>query len=327
MKQFFPNSKIVTALNENFLIQVSRIEFLPLGADRNAEVYKVESEDGRKYFLKLKQNYNKQMSLAITRLLHEKGIEEVILPIQTIHETDTYSTEGITFIIYPFIEGEDGFTRRLTKDQWIQLGSTLRQIHELKLSVSLQSQMKRETYSNRWREAVRKLVLQGSNADEIALKLLQFMNEKREIIDRLVSHAEELSEKVKNLPSEFVLCHADIHGGNVLIDNQNKIYIVDWDDPIMAPKERDLMFIGGGVGNIWNNPQDEEFFYQGYGETEINKTILSYYRFERIVVDIAEFYEEMFFMPGKEEKITVYEMFIAMFNPNGVVDIAFQSLK
>ena len=33
------------------------------------------------------------------------------------------------------------------------------------------------------------------------------------------------------------------------------IYIVDWDEPIMAPKERDLMFIGGGVANVWNKPR------------------------------------------------------------------------
>lgn len=31
----------------------------------------------------------------------------------------------------------------------------------------------------------------------------------------------------------------------------------------MAPKERNLMFIGGGVANVWNNPREEKFFYKG----------------------------------------------------------------
>ena len=57
----------------------------------------------------------------------------------------------------------------------------------------------------------------------------------------------------------------------------------------MAPKERDLMFIGGGVANVWNNPHEEEFFYKGYGKTKINRLILAYYRHERIVEDIAEY--------------------------------------
>ena len=36
--------------------------------------------------------------------------------------------------------------------------------------------------------------------------------------------------------AEFVLCHSDIHGGNVLIDGNDAIYIVDWDEPIIALK-------------------------------------------------------------------------------------------
>ena len=28
----------------------------------------------------------------------------------------------------------------------------------------------------------------------------------------------------------------------------------------MAPKERDLMFIGGGVANVWNHPSEEIAF-------------------------------------------------------------------
>ncbi len=60
-----------------------------------------------------------------------------------------------------------------------------------------------------------------------------------------------------------MLCHSDIHGGNVLIAENDALYIVDWDEPIMAPKERDLMFIGGGIANVWNKPHEEESFLPG----------------------------------------------------------------
>ena len=40
-----------------------------------------------------------------------------------------------------------------------------------------------------------------------------------------------------------------VHAGNVLLGDNDKLAIVDWDNPIMAPKERDLMFVGGGIGD------------------------------------------------------------------------------
>ena len=59
----------------------------------------------------------------------------------------------------------------------------------------------------------------------------------------------------------------------MLIDGKGDLYIVDWDAPIMAPKERDLMFIGGGVANVWNNPHEEDCFIKGM---EIARSIKSY---------------------------------------------------
>ena len=152
------------------------------------------------------------------------------------------------------------------------------------------------------------------------------MKEHRPVIHRLVDRAESLSQKLQEQSPEFVLCHSDIHGGNVLIDENGSIYIVDWDDPIMAPKERDLMFIGGGVANVWNNPHEEEFFYKGYGKTEINRLILAYYRHERIVEDIAEYGQALLLTTaGGEDRLEMYKQFIGMFEPNGVVDIAFKT--
>lgn len=194
--------------------------------------------------------------------------------------------------MYPFIEGQNGFCYNLTEDQWITLGKTLRKIHELDLPQSIKDQIRKEIYSPKSREYFRSLdayLDMDLKGDEITLKLQAFMREHKAIIHRLVNQAELLSQEILKQSHELVLCHSDIHTGNVLIDESNAIYIVDWDEPIMAPKELDLMFIGGGVANVWNSPREEAIFYKGYGKTTINRKILAYYRHERIVQDTVEY--------------------------------------
>lgn len=127
----------------------------------------------------------------------------------------------------------------------------------------------------------------------------------------------------QNQPSQFVLCHSDLHGGNILLDESNALYIVDWDEPIMAPKERDLMFIGGGVANVWNKPHEVDLYYQGYGKTCVNLLLLAYYRHERIVEDIAIYGQQLLLSgAGGQDRMKWYEEFIAQFEPQGVVEIA-----
>ena len=199
----------------------------------------------------------------------------------------------------------------------------------LDLPPSIKDQIRKETYSSKWREAVARfmrILMQDLAGDETALKLQAFMKEHEAIIHRLVNRAESLSQIIQEQSPEFVLCHSDIHGGNVLIDESGAIYIVDWDEPIMAPKERDLMFIGGGVANVWNNPHEEEFFYKGYGKTNINRAILAYYRHERIVQDIVEYGQALLLTSGGgEDRLEMYKQFMGMFEANGVVDIAFKT--
>jgi spectinomycin phosphotransferase len=111
-----------------------------------------------------------------------------------------------------------------------------------------------------------------------------------------------------------------------LIENDNTLYVVDWDDPIMAPKERDLMFIGGGVADVWNKRHEETIFYNGYGETEVNMTILAYYRHERVVEDIAEYSQHLLLTAAESDaRLEMYKHLIAMFEPSGVIDIAFKT--
>ncbi len=327
MKQTLSDQRIIDCLNANYGIKVARLTFLPLGADLNASVYKAETHDQSSYFIKLKRGHHHDISATIIALLHDAGIQQIIPPIKTKHGQPIQHIDDFTLIVSPFVEGKDGFSRDLTDEQWMTLGAVMKQIHKIDVPPSIQRMIRREDYASKWREAVRSLyvhIKSELSGDEIALKLIAFMKKNSVTIHRLVDRAEQLGKQIQEQLPEFVLCHSDIHGGNVLMDGNDIIYMVDWDDPIMAPKERDLMFIGGGVANIWNRPHEEKYFYKGYGKTEINRTILAYYRHERIVEDIA-LYGQQLLLTSVGNRIESYKHFIAQFEPQGVVDIAFET--
>lgn len=320
---------LINCLNTNYGIAAATLTLLPLGADMDASVYKAETLDRQSYFVKLKHGHHPDISVKLLALLQASGIQEIIPPIKTIDGKLIQHINDSTLIVYPFVNGQNGFCCYLNDNQWIVLGKALKQLHELDVPLLIKDQIRKETYSSKWQDAVRSLdthIDENLTGDEIALELQAFMKAHRSIIHRLVDRAEFLSKKIQEQSPEFVLCHSDIHGGNVLIDERGTIFIVDWDEPIMAPKERDLMFIGGGVANVWNNPRQEEFFYKGYGKTNINKAILAYYRHERILEDIVEYCEALLFTSdGGEDRLEMYKQFLGMFEPNGVVDIAFKT--
>ncbi len=81
------------------------------------------------------------------------------------------------------------------------------------------------------------------------------------------------------MQTENALCHSDLHAGNVLSEPDGGFYIVDWDEPVLAPKERDLMFIGGGYWGDCQLPQAEALFYRGYGTTDVDLCALASYHY------------------------------------------------
>lgn len=330
MKQKANMSKIIDFLNSKYDIATTHLTLLPLGADMDASVYKAEADDEKAYFIKVKKGYHSNVAVTLLAFLQASGIQQIISPIQGREGRVIHYIDDFTLIVYPFVRGQNAFCYPLNEVQWINLGQALKQIHQLNVPQSIKDHIKRETYSSEWRDIVRSLNRMDGNFayDEIALQLQTFMNENSEIIHRLVYGSECLSQTIQEKSTEFVLCHSDIHGGNVLIDEKGAIYIVDWDEPIMAPKERDLMFIGGGVANVWNQQHEEQLFYKGYGKTAIDREILAYYRYERIIRDIAEYCKALLGTGGmEEERQTMYKQFVDMFAPNGVVDIAFRTGK
>jgi spectinomycin phosphotransferase len=125
-----------------------------------------------------------------------------------------------------------------------------------------------------------------------------------------------------------VLCHTDLHAGNILIAAGGGLYVVDWDELRLAPRERDLMFVGAGVGGVWNKPEEEALFYRGYGPVEVDGQVLAYYRYERIVQDVAAYCSHVFLSGRRDEdRSRGLRQLESQFHPGNVVEIAHRTYE
>ena len=116
------------------------------------------------------------------------------------------------------------------------------------------------------------------------------------------------------------------NGGNILIctDGQPPVlYIVDWDDVLLAPKESDLMFIGGGIDEIWKTERERAVFYQGYGEGEMNLTALASHRYERVIEALVVISEQLVLTDeGGANRERSDGWFQSNFEPEATIEIA-----
>jgi spectinomycin phosphotransferase len=321
------NEKIIASLYDQYGLAAGEVTFLPLGADANTAVYRIVAADQRPYFLKLRGGFD-ETSVMLPRFLHDQGIPHIIPPIPTTSGQMWGKLDAFAIILYPFIEGQNGFKANLTDEQWIEFGAAFKQIHTVSAPPELTDRIQRETYSPKWREIVKGFqarVERETFADPISAGLAALLNAQRAVIDDLVARSERLGQMLQSNPPETVICHTDIHAGNLLITAQGDFYIVDWDAPILAPKERDLMFIGGGIGRL-DSSQEQALFYRGYGQTQIDFNALAYYRYERIVEDFAAYAEEILVSGrGDQDRAEGLRRVSSQFLPNAVIEVAYRT--
>lgn len=323
------DTTIRTCLHDAFGLPITQITFLPIGWVHNA-AYQLTAANGDRYFLKLRRGTFNQVAVAVPAFLHAQGIQQVMTPIATKTQALWVHAHDFDWILYPFFDGKTGFATPLSKTQWIALGQSLKAIHPTPVPTDLAKDLPQESYSPRWRDSVKALqqrVEDGSYPDPIAASLAAFWQTKQDEIQLFVERAEQLAQRLQQPVGDLVICHTDLHAGNVLVGEDNTLTIVDWDEPLLARKERDLLFIGGGIGGIWNTDQESAWFYQGYGPTEIDLVALSYYRYERIIVDIAEVAERIFGQQGSVEERQKGLALIKQFLSNNVVEIAHRTYR
>ncbi len=313
-------------LLDSYDLTIQAVEFLPLGADMHTAVYRVTTPTGRPYFLKLRRGAFDEIAVLVPVFLHAQGARQVMVPLANRAGRYWSHAHHFHWMLYPFMAGRDGYETGLSAAQWITLGANLAIIHRAVPPPDLEARLPRETYSPALRDAVRAYdaqVEQTTYSDPLAAQFAALWTHQRAEIRRVVERAEQLAALLRERAIAFVICHSDLHPGNLLIGEHDTLAIVDWDNPTLAAKERDLLFVGGGSGGTWNTPAEDALFYQGYGTAPIDPLALSYYHYERIVADFAAYAEELLGVLGSTEDRTRSLGHIrAQFEPRGVIALA-----
>ncbi|RIK37773.1 MAG: phosphotransferase [Chloroflexi bacterium] len=328
-KPDLPDECLVACLQEAYGLRIDGVSFLPLGADFSAAVYRVVARDGRSYFVKLRRGRFDEVSVILPKLLHDQGVTQVIPPIATKTGQLWTHLDDHHLILYSFVEGGNGFEVELAPHDWSELGTALRRIHTVTLPAEIRQRIPQESYTPRWRNTLKVFldeVEKKEYADPDAAQLAALLRAKRSELEHVIARSEALSRVVQAKALPFVLCHTDIHSWNLLLEHNGGLYIVDWDMPMLSPKERDLMFLVDGVGGIWQGTDGDAQFYEGYGGARADPVALAYYRYERGIEDIVVTAEQIFLTKeGGTDRAEGIQHLLTAFSPGGAIALAYRS--
>jgi len=325
------HATIIAALHAHYGISIAALTFLPIGNDSASSVYRVDATNGATYFLKARTGAGFSVpSLAVPRYFHDQGVSHIVAPIPAITQTLWVSVDDFALSLYPFIDGHIGADVGLSERHWRAFGALMKQIHSSQLPPDLVQIVPREPFIPTRRSVIADLeaaISKQTFANPMERELAAFWHARQHEIRTLVDRADALGRQLRQATAPLVVCHADMHTWNVLLDTAQQLWLVDWDETILALKERDLMFVVAGIGGDQVGPHETACFLQGYGGTAIDPRALAYYRYAWAVQDMAAYGEEVFFLPdlGEETRRDAVRGFIGLFDPGNIVDLAFAS--
>jgi spectinomycin phosphotransferase len=309
-------------LQDQYDLSPTTLTFLPLGRDYDAGIYRVGSERGAAYALKVTSRPLCEPRCLAPRYLSDQGVASVVAPIPTSSGALWIRLSDWTLIVYPWISGESSLTG-MTDEQWKRVGNIFQRIHQVIVPLGGFVPLRKETFDPtayvRWVRAfeTRHAGAQGGGASQGVLRASWAAHQPT--IQTVVNSLERLAAVLQSRPFPYVICHADLHARNLIRDRAGEVFVIDWDEVMLAPKERDFIFV---------RPPHADAFFQGYGKAEIDWAALTYFLWERVVQDLIECARNVCFRDdwGDESRAEAARLLdVILAEDTGHIDAAYQA--
>lgn len=302
-------SALLETIRRAYDLPVERITFFTAGWV--SYCYKVETAAGKRYLLKLYDESAPALLMATSRdfylpLTHQlctKGLlPHIACPVQARDGSFSAHAGPYLLLLLHYIEGEPVGFGRLPDEILVKLAGLVGRLHKSTPSLQLahplveRFEIAFEVVLPTQLEALADLG-PGARAGLRAYRdlVLPHTSEIRGHLDRL----KELQRVVRNRAGEMVVCHTDLHGGNLLVDSKDNLYILDWEGAMLAPPEQDLFFFAG-EDTFW------DLFWPNYtcefGPARLDVDVLAFYYYRRGLEDIADFLQRILYTDQDDKK-------------------------
>lgn len=247
-----------------------------------------------KYFAKLvpvsRYSANLEASLPVLNAMHRLGLQQINYPVATTDGRLSVTLENEILMLFNFIEGE--WTFDYSFEKYVEL---IARVHQI--TPQLQVSIQRETFSDPYIELFERqlndlLTSSFTNPHEqelqrvtrlYAAELQTDLQRYKELFPRL-RHAHDV---------EFVLTHGDAPG-NILRNDQGELFLIDWDDVMLAPRERDTWFHLGSVEFL-------PLYRRTFPNYEADQRLYAFYLYRRYVEDLSGAAEQIL-APGATDE-------------------------
>ncbi|SDU56347.1 aminoglycoside phosphotransferase family protein [Jiangella alkaliphila] len=266
------------------------------GADAAAAVWMVRAGDTR-YAVKWSGG-GSAAGLLLPDRLASLGVDGVPAPVRALDGGLWSERDGRRLSLQPWVSDVRAVDAGLSPGQWTAFGALLARVH----AVSAADVVARELPVEEHRPdavlaataAVTARLAGDGSGDDLVRGLAAAWRDGVELLGALTVQAAVLGARLRDRPARAVVCHTDAHLGNVLAGDDDAVWLIDWDDATLAPPERDLMFVVGGLpGYAPVGEWELGRFAEGYGAVDVDPDRLSYYRTVRALADLTEFAAEL----------------------------------
>jgi len=315
--------ELTETLHAAYGIDASALTFIA-SYDSHAASYEVTTPENS-FFLKVRFGPVDEATLRVPRTLHVAGVPNILAPIPTRASALWTPMKDRTLVLQPFTRGQNAMVAGMSATQWRTFGATLRAVHDGGLETRFAGTLPIEDFSLAAGDPVRRfleLTAHEAFASPAAAGFAAYWQAQAGRIGTMLERAEELGAQLQGRSFDRVLCHADIHAANIVVTDDGGIVLVDWDGPMIAPRERDLLFVIGSRIARSVEPREEAWFFEGYGAVEVDTEAIIYYRYERILEDIGVDAESVFGDASLSEatRQTQADLVMSFFAPGGILE-------
>jgi len=308
-KNIIEQQTLIHAIQGGYGFEIVNIEFLLRGWGGNC--YVAETKNGVRYFLKVHDDAT-YMGTAVTSRdfylplmdeLFSKGIlHRIPRPIKTLDNNYRLGVGSNELVLTNFIEADLVGFGHLPDNVLVQLAEAVGILHRSKSLIEISHPLIEQFEISFETDLLRSIdTLDKTSSDNHPSKrLLQktLLPFKNKIVFSL-QRFKELQKYTKSTNKAMVICHTDLHGGNLMMDNQGNLYILDWENALIAPPEHDLFFFTGDE-RFWN--VFLPLYERQFGPLSIDIEVLRFYYYRRTLEDIAGFVLRILQGDGGEER-------------------------